>query len=345
MTYIPSPNINQLSAEIGIPVSKIIKLDAGENPVVESLQNKQLFTKINLSLYPDPLCSDLRNKLSEYTQFPKESIACGNGSDELIDLLVRILVPPGNEIIVCPPTFPMYEVFARLSRVKVKYVNRTADLKMHYPNIIKDLSSKTRLIFIDSPGNPSGTVISIPGLKMLLQTRVLVVVDEAYFEYCNQTVLPLVNDYPNLIVLRTFSKWAGLAGLRLGYMVANPTITQKVLELKPPYSVNSFAQVAGCWALDNRQKLIRKIIELIKSRNKIIFQLKKLNMQVYPTQSAYIVFRAIRPLELQEFLRSNGVIVKLINQPLLTNCLRTNLGTTRQMARLIILIEKFYEKN
>lgn len=343
--YQPSPTLEQISQNIGIPVDKISKLDAGENLWVKNLADKSSLTKLNLTSYPDPNCTQLKKRLSCYTGFGPSWLACGNGSDELIDLLIRAFVDKQKEIIINPPTFPMYEFFGQLCGIKIKQVSRKTNLKINCQEIVKNISKKTKLIFIDSPGNPSGTVVSESEVKKLLKKRVLVIVDEAYFEYCGQTVLPLVKKCPNLIVLRTFSKWAGLTGLRIGYMVANPKIIKIINTIKPPYNVNQAAQFMATEVLDNQNKFLAKLKKIVKLRKKSISQLSQFTqIKVFPSKSAYIVIQTqTKNQMIKDFLYKRGVLVKTVDQPGLKNCLRISLGLEKDINRFINLLKDFYE--
>lgn len=344
-TYIPSPTLEQISQEIGIPMEKIAKLDSGENPYGERLLDKGMLKNINFFTYPDPTCSKLRKKLSNYTGYDPEWITCGNGSDELIDLLIRIFASPGNDIIVSPPTFPMYTFYGQLNGAKVKNVLRKKDLTIDGEKIRETISSKTKLIFIDSPGNPSGTIIKRNTLEKLLTRKTIIVVDEAYYEYCGETVLPLVEKYENLIVLRTFSKWAGLAGLRVGYCVANPKIIQILSTVKSPYNVNTVAQEMACFVLDRKEKVLEEVNAMVKYRKKAIKDLQTITqLTVYPSDGAYIIFQPKDLAKLQTYLKQKGIFVKLISQPLLTNCIRVNIAKEKEMKLFTSFVRRFYEK-
>jgi histidinol-phosphate aminotransferase len=343
--YKPSLTPKQISVDIGIPVEKILKFDSGENKYVEKFKNRPLLTGLEFYTYPDPLANNLRLKLAEYTGMSSDWIMCGNGSDELIDLVIRIFAAKGDEIIISPPTFPMYECYARLQEARVIRVLRDENLYPDIPKIIQSISKKTKLIFIDSPGNPSSIVVKNEDFEKILKKDVIVVADEAYFEFSNQTVLSLLRKYPNLIVLRTFSKWAGLAGLRVGYMVANPEIINTINSVKAPYNVNSFAQEAACNVLDNRIILLAEINDLVSYRKPLISVLGQFpKLKVYPSKGAYILFKPVgSALDLQQFLRKKGFLIKLINYPKLENCLRMNLIKEKEAEILFKLLKEYYE--
>ena len=342
MKYSHSPTLKQISIELGIPVTNIAKLDTGENPFMESIVDKKtILTKTDLYLYPDPLCTDVRTKLSKYTGFSFGWIMCGNGSDELIDLIIRaFVVPKDEEVIICPPTFPMYKIFGNISRIKIISVPRQPNLYIDINNIKRSINSKTKVIFIDSPGNPSGNIVSPADVKELLKQNVLVVIDEAYFEYGKQTVLPLIRKYPNLIVLRSLSKWAGLAGLRIGYMIANPKIIDSINSIKPPYNVNSIAQMVALDVLKKRKVYLSRLNEVISLRKKLVISLRTIpSIKVFPTRSAYVVFQTKQSAKvLQESLKQNGVLVKVIDQPLMRNSIRVSLGKQVDIQKLLKLL-------
>ena len=344
--YTPSQTLEQISKETGIPVKNLIKLDTGENPYIENYQNKELIRKIRLYSYPDPLSSDLRNKLSEYTGFSADSIICGNGSDELIDLLIRAFVAPGEEIIINPPTFPMYEFSAQLSGAKVKAILRNTDFSIDPGKVIKSIGKKTKLVFIESPGNPTGTIIPLETFEKIIRSGVMVVADEAYFEYCGKTVLPLLSKYPNLIVIRTLSKWAGIAGLRVGYAVARPEIIKVLLSIKQPYNVSSIGQVFSCYMLDNRKKVLAELKKITAFRDAMFRMLSRFKeLIVFPSEGSYVVVKPKNePEKLYLFLRKNGILVKKINQPLLENCFRINVARQKEINRMDQVLTDYFLK-
>jgi len=196
---------------------KVVKLDGNENPygcspgVYQALADCPYY-----HIYPDSEQRRLRKALEDYTGLSREHIVCGNGSDELIDLVLRLFLQQGDEVINCPPAFGMYPFNTDVCGGRIVDVPRGEDFAIDLGAIKKALTPRTKLIFIASPNNPTGNVISEREVMELVDTEMVVVLDEAYFEFSNITMAKLVPEYPNLIVLRTFSKWAGLAGLRIG---------------------------------------------------------------------------------------------------------------------------------
>lgn len=343
--YKPSLTRKQISEEIGIPEKDILKFDSGENIYAEKFQNKRLITDLEFYAYPDPIAIKLRKKIGMYTGISPDCITCGNGSDELIDLIIRIFISTGDEIIINPPTFPMYECYARLQDAKVIRILRDDKLYPDIKSIDKTISGRTKLIFIDSPGNPTSTVVSNIDFEKLLKKTVIVVADEAYFEFNNVTAVPLLQKYSNLIVLRTFSKWAGLAGLRVGYMIANPVIINTVNSIRAPYNVNSIGQAVACNILDNRKNFLAEVNAMVSYRRCLIKMLSQFpRLKVYPSDGAYILFKPEgSAIKLQQFLRSKGFLIKFINYPKLENCLRMNLIKSKEAEILYRLLKEYYE--
>src|SRR5215207_7383501 len=252
-----------LAKRLGRPVESIIKLDANENPFGTSpLVQEMLSTYNGYSVYPDAAQRSARAALAEYAGVPAESLILGNGADELIDLLMRAYLDPGDELVDFPPSFAMYAFNAQLQDAKVVAVPRNDDFSIDVEATLSAITPRTKLILLTSPNNPTGTVMPTADVRRILETGYLVVLDEAYFEFANadgqgfESMIGEVASYPNLVVLRTFSKWAGLAGLRIGYGVFPAEVSEHIWKLKPPFNVSVAALVAMKAALDDRAHLL-----------------------------------------------------------------------------------------
>lgn len=344
--YKTTPTITQISEEIGLPLKKIVKLDTGENPYLEKLQPKQILTKVPLYIYPDPLATNLSDALADYTKLDPNMIVCFNGSDEAIDVLIRLFIAVGDEVIICPPTFPMYDFYTRLAGGKVKNVLRNTDLTVNIPGIINNITSKTKIIFIDTPGNPTGIITPASQIEKLLKKDVIVVSDEAYFEYCGKSTQPLLNKYPNLIIVRTLSKWAGLAGLRVGYILANPQIVEKLVSIKSPYNVNSLSQIMATNVLKKSKQFLKSLKEMTDLRDEFITRLQSFpKLRVFPTQGAYILLQCSENIEnLRVFLKSKGILLRSVNQPLIENSLRINICRKKEMEIVLKVLGEFFRE-
>ncbi len=344
--YIPSPTVENIAKDIGISENEIIKADSGENPYAPDFSRLGEIKSLKVCYYPDPSCRKLKSKLSEYLKVSEGKITCGNGSDELIDLLIRIFVAKNDEIIISPPTFSMYKFYGELAGANIKEVLRSkSSLRIDVEKMLMNISDRTKMVFIDSPGNPTSTLIDMYEVEMLLRQQVIVVVDEAYYEYCGKSAMSLLSKYPNLVILRTFSKWAGLAGLRIGYVVACPLIINTIDSIRPPYNVNSFAQEAASLVLDNKRLYLNRLEKIISLREKYVSCLSSFSdLFVYPSRGAYILIKPkTNAKTLQTYLRKEGILVKLINSCFLENTLRMNLPGQEEMKRIISVLEKYYE--
>ena len=201
-------------------------------------RRRRLWLTPRLHIYPDPLQRRLRSALSDYTGFGTENIIAGAGSDELIDLLFRLFIEPGDAILDCDPTFAMYAFCARVAGGEVKLVQRDELFEIDMQAVRESIDERTKIIFISSPNNPTGNLATEEQTRALLDTGLIVVIDEAYYEFSGETVAGLISEYDNLVVLRTMSKWAGLAGLRIGYGIMDEGLVNHIVDIKSPYNVN-----------------------------------------------------------------------------------------------------------
>ena len=211
----------------------------------------------------------MRQALSAHVGIEPERIIAGNGSDELIDMLFRMFIGPGDNIINLTPTFGMYALGAEICGGEALSVPRDANFEIDLEGVKLAITDRTKAIVVCSPNNPSGNLASEAEVKALLDTGILVIVDEAYYEFCGQTFLPLLDEYPNLVVLRTFSKWAGLAGLRIGLGAMHPDLARTMMSVKPPYNVNLAAEVALIASLDDMPALLERVNAIVAERERM----------------------------------------------------------------------------
>ena len=270
-SYTPIEPIEILEQRAG---GKIIKLDGNENPYGCSPKVYQALASYPYyNIYPDPEQRELRQALENYTGLSIEHIVCGSGSDELIDLILRLFLNPGDKVINCSPTFGMYPFNTELCGGKVVDVPRNEDFALDIKGIKGALNGKTKVIFVASPNNPTGNTSSEQEIVELVDTGRIVVVDEAYFEFSGVTMANLVPNYPNLIVLRTFSKWAGLAGLRIGYGFFPTEVASYLMKIKPPYNINAAAQTAVLASLTDIDYLRHNVAKIVAERERLFAKL------------------------------------------------------------------------
>lgn len=340
--YVASMQIDQIAAEIGMPVEQILKLDAGENQFGPTLELDWQTLANQLRLYPDGSARELRELIAEDVGVTADMVLVGNGSDELIDLLNRLFLEPGRTLLDFQPTFPMFKIYAELTGADVIVEPRQADFTINVPTASEQLQ-RASLAFIANPNNPTGTLTSVADIEKLLQVGTPLVVDEAYFEFCGVTVVPLLKKYDNLIVLRTFSKWAGLAGLRIGFVLARPDVIAQLQTIKAPYNVNVIAQTAALSVLRNKPSYMAVVKQLIEGREWFIQQMSTLpNWKVFPSEASCVTLfpQQVTAAEVVQRLRKVGIIVKAMSFPDTPEVIRISAAPLEQMKRVFSAVKK-----
>jgi histidinol-phosphate aminotransferase len=342
--YTPIEPTDVLSQRIDIPEENVIKLDGNENPYgCSDRVKKALADYAYYHLYPDPEQRELRKALAKYTGISSEYILAGSGSDELIDLILRLFLEPGDKVINCPPTFGMYPFSTEVCGGIVVSIARNQDFSINVAAVKKALDKRTKVIFIASPNNPSGDITPEQVILELLNSSTVVVVDEAYFEFSDVTVASLVPKYPNLIVLRTFSKWAGLAGLRVGYGIFPINMVKYLMKIKQPYNVNTAAQVAALESL-KEMNYLRGTIDAIKDeRKRLLSRLSQLDwLKVYPSQANFILCSVLngKAKAIHKELQKKGIFVRYFDTPQLKDCLRISVGKPEHTDALIAALKE-----
>ncbi|MBP7961408.1 MAG: histidinol-phosphate transaminase [Caldilineaceae bacterium] len=341
--YTPIQPFEVLSARLGIPAAQIVKLDANENPYGPIPAVREALTEYAYyHIYPDPQQSELREALSGFVGVPAANILPGHGADELLDYLGRLFLAPGDAIQNTPPTFGMYSFDAKLQGAKVVNVWRRADFSVDVEAIefsIFNSQFTTKLLFLTSPNNPSGNLLSDADLRQLLTLPVMVILDEAYIEFADApSRASWVLEYDNLVVLRTFSKAAGIAGLRLGYGIFPLWLLEKLWTFKQPYNVNVAATVAGLASLRHVEQIYDVVEKLKNERDRLFAALQTIPyLRPIPSQANFILCRVEgrRARELKLALEARGILVRHYDKPGLDNCIRVSVGRPDQTDRLV----------
>jgi len=347
--YTPILPFEVLSRRLGLPPDAIVKLDANENPygpvpaVVEALATYPYF-----HIYPDPQQTELREALAGFTGLPAELILPTHGAAELLDYLCRLFLRPGDMIIDTPPTFGMYSFDAGLQGGHVISVPRRPDYAVDVAaiedavgrHIYRDPQSKrVKLLFLTSPNNPTGNWLSDDDLRRLLSLPVIVVLDEAYVEFADHlSRASWVLEHANLVIARTFSKAAGIAGLRLGYGLCPAWLMAQLWKFKQPYNVNVAAAVAGIASLRHVDQIISVVEKLKAERHRLFTGLSAISwLHPVPSQGNFILCevhgRNAKGVKLA--LEDDGILVRHYNKPLLENCIRISVGRPEQTDRLL----------
>jgi histidinol-phosphate aminotransferase len=316
-----------------------IFLDANENSYGSPLKH-------NYHRYPDPLQNELKEKIADLKGIPAENIFLGNGSDEAIDLLIRAFCNPGiDNILITPPTYGMYEVSANINDVGVKKSTLYDAFDILPKEIIESTDSNTKIIFLCSPNNPTGNCFSKSRIiEVLTNFNGIVVIDEAYIDFSAQkSFIYELNNFENVVVLQTFSKAWGLAGLRLGVAYASKEIISILNRIKPPYNINSLSQQLVLDAINNYSLVQSRITEIIEEREKLSKKLMQFSFvkKIYPSDANFILAKTENAQKIYDYLCANGIIVRDRSKVIkCNNCLRITVGTKEENKGLIDVLKK-----
>jgi histidinol-phosphate aminotransferase len=313
--------------------NSLVLLDANENALGSILGE-------GLNRYPDPYQRRLKAEIGGVMSINPDFMFLGNGSDEAIDLLIKLFCEPGrDEIMILPPTYGMYQVNAAIYGVTVHEVPLDEMFQVRTGLVLKACSANTKLLFICSPNNPTGNVMSRDAIAELAESFPgYIVVDEAYIDFCpEKSVLPLINEYDNLIILRTFSKAWGLAGIRLGIAVAQKEVIEALNKIKSPYNINSLTERAARKAL-RMAKQTKKIAEmLVQERGRLQELLLQCPVveKVYPSDANFLLVKVKNSRETYQYLAASGIIVRDRGSQMgLENCLRVTVGKKEENDKL-----------
>jgi histidinol-phosphate aminotransferase len=337
--YVPSKALELLAERVKMPINGIVKLDANENlygcsPKVNAALSEYPY----LNIYPDAGQTEIRRLLSGYTGIDAERIVATNGSDELIGLILRLFIEPGDEVINLVPTFDMFRFGVILCKGKLVEVPRDEEYRVDVKAVKKAITKKTKLIILANPNNPTGTPTPQKDVLELIETGVPFISDEAYVEFSGETVTSFVPKYDNLMVLRTFSKWAGLAGLRVGYGLMHPDIVGYLQTIKQPYNVNIAARVAVRESLKDIDLLMKNVRAIVAERDRLFNELTKLDwIKPFPSQANFIFCHVLngKASQIQKELEDRGILVRYFDIPLLQNSLRISVGKPEHTDKLL----------
>ena len=387
--YTPIVPFEVLSRRLGLSSENIIKLDANENPYgasprVYAALGDVARSPLNYHIYPDPGSTALREALSEYTGIDASHLVAGHGADELIDLVIRLFIAPGDVVLNCPPTFGMYPFDTELNGGRVVNVPRRSDFSVDVEGVVSVVESDgmPKLLFLTSPNNPDGGLLGDDELRELLGLPLIVVLDEAYIEFASpatsiskkmsmqqrrmrvtqRDVIEPTNpserlannkksraqwvlEHENLIVLRTFSKWAGLAGLRVGYGIFPLWLVSELLKIKQPYNVNVAGAAAAIASLQDVAYLMENVGKIVEERERLFAALAEVDfLEPVPSHANFLLCRVLgRPAaELKEELARQGILVRYFETPRLREYVRISVGKPEETAALLSVIRKAF---
>ena len=386
--YTPIVPFEVLSQRLGIPVEQIVKLDANENlygPSPRAIQ--AIATAHQLHIYPDPDQAELRSAISDYIGVPKAHILCGAGADEIIQLIGMAFLQHGDVMLDLPPTFGMYRWLADITGAHYVAVPRRADFSIdveavesrvtsHESNVkqpalslpkgqtsISNLQSpianlqspipnSPKLIFVTNPNNPDGSTVDDATLKSILALPLIVVLDEAYIDFSDQpSRASWVQAYPNLIILRTFSKLLGMAGMRIGYGIFPLGMIEHLWKLKQPYTPTVASSIGAVAALGDRVYLQDNVQRIVAERARMGALLSDLGwLHVYPSQTNFLLCRVSVTMEtsdqspgqmVKSYLEQHGILVRYFDKDGLRDCFRVSVGRPEHTDRLVQALKRF----
>lgn len=314
-----------------------IFLDANENSFGSVIESDI----VDLNRYPDPHQKELRKALSEVINISSDKIFFGVGSDEIIDLSIRIFCEPGKSNVIIPtPTYGMYQVACAVNDIEVKSVNLDENFDLDLEKTLNAIDSNTKMIFLCSPNNPTGNLLSVERIKCLAKSfEGIIFIDEAYIDFAEEnSFINQISDFNNVIISRTFSKAWGLAGVRCGYCIADEFIINLLFKVKAPYTINKLTSNAIRKAIQNSERKNLFVKNIIEEREKLIIELSKLDVvkKIFPSAANFLLVEMNNAKFVFDYLNDKKIRVRMRNdEDRLKNCLRITVGNQEENELLI----------
>jgi histidinol-phosphate aminotransferase len=334
------PDLEAAADRAGVDKDRLIRLIANENPFGPSARVASALADFDeYHFHPD--YGPLIGAVARYAGATPGHVVLSNGADEMIDLLIRLFVEPGEAIVICPPTFSMYRFYGRVNRCRLLDAPRRKDLSLDVPaieGVVQRSEGEARLLFIVSPGNPSGQAIPLAVTAQLLELPLMVAVDEAYIEFGGESAVSLLADHGNLVIIRSFSKWAGLAGLRLGYALLRPNLVDYLERIRPPYNVNAAAMVAALATFEDLEAVQANVDRLIEERERLGEALMDVAwLDPLPSDTNFVLIRVKGrdPHAVVDGLARQGILIRAFSSPAMAEYVRISVGRPEQNDALI----------
>lgn len=331
------------------PGPHVLKADANENPYGCLPQVREALASLSPWLYPDATYRQLREAVARYCGhgIAAEQVVLGNGADEVIDLVLRATLEPGDGAVNLPPTFGMYEFFIRLNRGQVVEIPRDEAFEVPVGEVLRALTSRTKAIVVCSPNNPTGNPLPRDDLLALLDTGRWVLLDETYYEFSGETAASLLREWPNLVLVRSMSKWAGLAGLRLGYGLMSPALAEFLQRMRPPYNVNAAAVAAGLVSLEHADLALAYVRKIVEERERLFACLRASGvLRPLPSRGNFLLcfMEQGEPAELRSFLEGQGIWLRWFSGPRLGRAVRISVGRPEDSDRILRALAAWRER-
>jgi len=342
----------KIAEEYGLNPSEIIRMDLNTSPYLPQKWLKNLESKIpklKINQYPDATYRDLIEEISKYAKMKAEKIIPTNGGDEAIDIIVKAFIDSGCEAILSSPTYDYFRVSVELQGGRVINIQRRENFADNVEDILSAINDKTRVIFLCSPNNPTGNTIQYNDVLNILDKAldIAVVVDEAYYEYCGKTFMELTETYDNLIIVRTLSKAFGLAGARIGYIVASKETAKLLNRVRPPNSLNLIAIELAKTALRDYETVLKNVRKIIKERERVRELLSTIpRIKAYPSEANFILFQLLEgdAKLLHRKLMEKGIVIRYLGPGRLQSCLRVTISLPEHNNRFLKTLERILKE-
>ena len=345
--YVPEKPLQQLQDELGL--KKIVRLSANENPYGTSPKVKRAILDWDYDLsnrYPDSSAQELRDLVAEKFRLDPSQIVFGVGLDEVIVMLSRVFLQPGDEELVSVPTFSEYALHAEIEEAVIKEVATKKNGQINFTALLENITDKTKLIWLCNPNNPTGTLETVASIEKFVQQvpkETMVLVDEAYIDFVTEqepaTAMDLTKKYPNIVVMRTFSKAYGLANFRVGYAVFSNQIAGEVQKVRLPYNVSSIAQTVAIAAFKDQNFIDQVVAKNALERTKYEDFFQKLDLKFYHSQANFVFFETAAAEELAQVLLENGYLIRTGLRP---NWLRLSIGIPEDNLKIQKIMADFF---
>jgi histidinol-phosphate aminotransferase len=330
-----------------------IKLNQNENPFdfPEDLKEEvfRRFKARKWSRYPDFVPDAMRQCLANFAGWRKDGVLIGNGSNELLQAALMVLVDNGTKVAIPSPTFTVYALIAKVLGAEVIRIPLNPDMTYNVDTLITESENAgVGVLIVNTPNNPTGSVLSKSALKRILdEFSGHVLLDEAYFEFWGYSGLDLLEDYPRLIITRTFSKAMGMAGLRVGYLLAHEELVEQISKAKLPYNINQFSLTAAEVAVENADRFHSAIEEVLKEKTRLSRELREIEgIEVYPSEANFFLVEVpVDPGVIFQDMYRQGILIRDVSSyPMLSKCLRISVGTREENDRLLSALRSALKK-
>lgn len=338
----------EIAEKYGLRVQDVVRLDTNTSPFKPEAALSDLareLRKVDVNQYPDTSYHGLLEGISSYTGKGMERFVITNGADEGLDITAKVLLDPGDEVIIPTPTYPMYRITSQIMGATVRLVSRRDDFGLDVEAMLAAVGKRTKAIFLCNPNNPTGNLSPVNEVETLARkSGVAVAVDEAYFEYCGESAIDATDGLDNLIVCRTMSKAFSLAGARLGYLAAKKETVDKLNLVRPPNSLTVISLLLGQAALANLEEMRRHVRTTVRERGRLFAGLGTIEgIEPFPSATNFILFRlkSADPDKVQAKLMKKGLVLRNLSRVKgVEGCLRTTVGTPSINRRLLSELER-----